>query len=296
MEEIGCPFCKNIIGKVFWEENGYLGKKCDDCEVIFISPRPDEKEMEKLYATGEAGGDNAKKHQRYSFYKDIMARHTLKILKSLKQTGDILELGSGGGQFLKMAKKYGFTPFGEEINRDQADFISKNFLIQMESKPAEDDSIFGERKFDIIYHKDLLSHLRDPIKAFKVFYEKLKPGGILVFETGNNAGLSMFWLKFLGRMSYPEHLYFFFEKSVRQLLDISGFKTVKRYSYSIVLARLAAKLLGAPKNASGNKIFNEKTTLGKKLESYFMFFLTYRIGKFLPRSWPSTIIYVAVKK
>lgn len=308
MEEVNCLFCKEKKEKVFWEENGYLGRKCEKCEVIFISPRPNKEEMDKLYEHGMAGGADAKKHAAYSFYKDLMAKHTLGIIKKFKQKGDILEVGAGGGQFLRMSEKYGFSPFGAEINKEQADFISKKFMIEVENKPAEDEEMFGLKKFDVIYHKDLLSHLREPVKSFNNFYKKLRPDGTLIFETGNNAGLSMPWLNFLGRMSYPEHLYFFSEKSVRSLLDMAGFKIVKKYIYSIVLARLIAKLLRAPKTMSKNtqniikdkpaknKNLNKGTSFVKKIVSYFMFFLTYRLGKILPKSWPSTIIYVAVKK
>jgi len=58
-------------------------------------------------------------------------------------------------------------------------------------------------EFDVIYNKDVLCHLYDPIGVFQTLNTKLKHDGILVFESGNGGELSRFWLNFLGKLSYP---------------------------------------------------------------------------------------------
>jgi 2-polyprenyl-3-methyl-5-hydroxy-6-metoxy-1,4-benzoquinol methylase len=40
-------------------------------------------------------------------------------------------------------------------------------------------------KFDIISHCDVLSHFTDPVAEFKMMLDRLNPGGLLIFETGN---------------------------------------------------------------------------------------------------------------
>ncbi len=309
MKEVNCLFCNQKEDKVFWLENGYKGRKCNQCDLIYISPRPDEKEMAELYKKGQSGGARAIQHITYSLYKELITKHTLRFIKKFKKNGDILELGSGGGQFLTEARSRGFNPFALEINKEQADFILNQLDIKVENKTASDPNFFKEQKFDIIYHKDLLSHLHNSVRTFKNLNNKLKNDGILIFETGNSGELSKYWLKFLGKLSYPEHLYLFSNKAILKLLEFSGFELVKCYYYSIVTARLMGKLFFLFQNNKKQEcnfrkrenFFKEDLSQArkgalKKLLGYISFFLTYRIGKFFPHSWPSTIIYIAQKK
>ncbi|GAI49710.1 unnamed protein product [marine sediment metagenome] len=40
MEEIMCIFCEKESDQVVIKENGFKGKKCPTCGLIYISPRP----------------------------------------------------------------------------------------------------------------------------------------------------------------------------------------------------------------------------------------------------------------
>ncbi|HGE72014.1 TPA: hypothetical protein ENX78_14340 [Candidatus Poribacteria bacterium] len=99
MESVKCLFCNNESKEVFWQENGYIGRKCHNCNLIYVSPRPEEKEMALLYKIGKAGGVSTKEHINYSYGKELIAKHALSIIKKYKTRGNILEVGSGGDNF-----------------------------------------------------------------------------------------------------------------------------------------------------------------------------------------------------
>ena len=50
MEEIKCIFCNKSSEDVVIEENGFKGRKCPECGLIFISPRPTQAEILDIYA------------------------------------------------------------------------------------------------------------------------------------------------------------------------------------------------------------------------------------------------------
>lgn len=296
MEEVKCLFCSKEH-QLFWQENDYIGRKCFQCSLIYLSPRPSEKDMAVLYNTGSAGGESAREHIIYSFGKNLMAKHALSIIRKLRTKGDILEIGSGGGQFLLNAQKEGFNPFAIEINQELVFYISKQLGIKVENSSASNPYYFNSQKFDIIYHKDVLSHLHDPIGTFKILNNKLKQDGILIFETGNFGGVRRSWLNFIGRLGYPEHLYLFSVESVKQLLKISGFELVSYYCYSIVSHQLISKILRTTKYGFDHtNINNKKISPFQKVKDYITYFLVYRLGRVLPKSWPATVIYIARKK
>jgi SAM-dependent methyltransferase len=175
--------------------------------------------------------------------------------------------------------------------------------IETENRSASDSASFGSRKFDVIYHKDLLYHLHHPKEAFLNFTEKLKDDGVLIFETGNLADVSKIWLKLLGRLDYPEHVYLFSDKSVRELLKISGLELITEYYYSIIPILLIQKALSSFKygfkisqktKVKGN--LNENFTTLQKIKGFLTHLLTCRLNRFFPHCLPSKIIYVTRKK
>ena len=54
MNEIKCIFCDTKSDRVAIRENGYQGKQCPDCGLIYISPRPSLQEVIDLYGHDEA--------------------------------------------------------------------------------------------------------------------------------------------------------------------------------------------------------------------------------------------------
>jgi len=53
----------------------------------------------------------------------LAARHTLRLLRSRKQTGSLLEIGAGMGFFRDEACSKGYTPRAIELNRTQEEHI-----------------------------------------------------------------------------------------------------------------------------------------------------------------------------
>ncbi len=295
MEEINCPLC-NKGGQPFWYENGYIGRKCFQHSLIYLSPRPNEEEMQILYNTDRIEGLSAREQTAYSFGTDLMARYSLSIIKTLKTKGDLLEIGAGGGQFLLNARKEGFNPFAIEINQELISYLSRKLGMEIENASASDGGYFSSRKFDVIYHRNVLSHLHDPIGAFKISNNRLKEDGILVFETGNFGSIQRFWLNFLSTVGYPEHLYLHSIKSVQCLLEISGFKLITFHSYSIIPHQLISKLLEINRHEfrRTNTTYS-KMSFFRKFKDYITYLLVYRFGRILPRSWPATLICIAKK-
>jgi len=54
MVDIQCIFCNSGSDKIVIEENGYSGRKCPKCGLIFISPRPTFTDILNLYSHDQA--------------------------------------------------------------------------------------------------------------------------------------------------------------------------------------------------------------------------------------------------
>lgn len=321
MEKVSCLFCGFEPETVFWEENGYKGRKCPNCNLIFISPRPEQFRMKRLYEDDQMDGESFLHHIQYNEIKRLNAEVILDKISAIKPDGDLLEIGAGGGHFLKQARERGYYPCAVEINKRLADFLESKYKIDTQCCKIESEDIFPGKKFDIIYHKDVLSHIYEPVKAFSNLNSKLKEGGIMVFETGNLGDVSKNWLNFLGKLSYPEHVYLYSFDNIKRLLDKTGFKVIKYYRNNMLFPILYNRFipylkkimhitpppdLNTPieENRSNNNSPKVELDLNslirrkypnriKLIEPYLFHFLEYRISEYLSYPGiPSKLIFI----
>jgi SAM-dependent methyltransferase len=129
------------------------------------------------------------------------------------------------------------------------------------------EASFGGKHFDIIYHRDVLSHLPDPLAVFRDINRALEKDGLLVFETGNIADVHEKYMKYFSQFSYPDHLFFFGEKSLSTLLEQTGFKCIHVYREAIFLKLLLQKALWGIKDSLKDKKVMEDMRLQKDLDA-----------------------------
>ena len=128
MNPIDCIFCGIESDDVLIKENGYEGKQCPQCGLIYISPRPSFDEIVDLYGHDDAHV-SAASHISAEFSKRLYARHHLRLIRSFVKDGELLEIGAGAGYFLDEARKLGFIPSGLEFNPTQDNHISYDLNI-----------------------------------------------------------------------------------------------------------------------------------------------------------------------
>jgi len=153
---------------------------------------------------------------------------------------------------LAEARRRGYEPYGIELNPIEARWINEYLQIPCECEPLSEAS-FGRKHFDIVYHRDVLSHLSDPITVFRDINRSLKEDGLLVFETGNIADVDEKYMKYFSQFSYPDHLFFFGEKSLNTLLEQTGFKCIHVSREAVFLQLLLQKALCGIKDSLKDK-------------------------------------------
>jgi SAM-dependent methyltransferase len=296
METISCIFCGEGESHALIEENGFTGRKCPRCGLIYISPRPAAEEIANLYGHDEAHL-TAEAQTAAERYKRLHARNALRVLRRYAKCGKLLEIGPGAGFFMDEARAAGFSPYGIELNRLQSESIRNNLSLPCESRTLA-DAFPGER-FDVIYHCDVISHFSDPIAEFKLMRERLSEKGVLIFETGNMGDVRAELVPQVLRFQYPDHLFFFSTRNVQTLLQQTGFRLLTMPRYSIGGELWLSKALSRmrKKKSSGAAASTGKAS-GVRPTSPFAaqlrFSLRYRLGVIAARpDHHQTMIVVA---
>ncbi len=104
--------------------------------------------------------------------------------------GDILEIGSGSGFFLKYAERK-FPEANivgiEYDHRLHARIRSHTQRSEIFQENAEDFEL--SRKFDLIVSTHVIEHLFNPEKMISTCKHHLRPGGVAIITTPNRGGL-----------------------------------------------------------------------------------------------------------
>jgi hypothetical protein len=313
MERVPCLFCPDAASEVAIEENGYTGRRCLSCGLIFVCPRPSPEDVVALYEDDHAYvSAESLITSAVSWSERHKAKRIIRYIRRYVRGGRLLELGPGGGAVLVAARAAGFDPVAVEPNRIQANFIRTRLGIRCVTSL---DELNGEGTFNAVFHGDVLSHLSDPIGEFQRLHGILREGGLMAFETGNAADVEPRLLHHYLSFQFPDHLYFFGERTLSMLLDRSGFVRVATRRYSILptlrLAALFSKLRDAAARSERKQPGDAGTV--RSIESRLsararavkrlsgavwtaLYSLTYGVGALAPKRGRPQTLFVAARK
>jgi 2-polyprenyl-3-methyl-5-hydroxy-6-metoxy-1,4-benzoquinol methylase len=183
----------------------------------------------QMLQTGSDENNNVLSPYYYSVRYDL-----IKLIPS--ETKKILEVGCAGGMTGKALREKGFDEIvGIEILEEPAQNAKSHYDKLIIGDVEKITLPFEKGHFDCILYGDVLEHLTDPWKLLKDHNALIKTGGIIICSIPNIRHYRIIKrLTIKGEWEYREdgimdktHLRFFTIKSIRSLLENSGFEITK---------------------------------------------------------------------
>jgi 2-polyprenyl-3-methyl-5-hydroxy-6-metoxy-1,4-benzoquinol methylase len=183
--------------------------------------------------TGRASNDM--RRRAYQKENSIRARD----LKRHLPGGRVLDVGCSQGHFGAALAEVGFDAYGLDIAPEAHKQASvrlgpdRVFLESLENLAAR-----TQQRFSAVTMMDVIEHCVDVVSFLDAAHRVLEPGGILFLRTPtlsspfHTLGTLSYRLSLglyktaLLKLYHAEHLYFFNETGLRQLLDECGFDTL----------------------------------------------------------------------
>jgi SAM-dependent methyltransferase len=308
METVACPFCPDAASEPALEDNGYTGRRCASCGLVFVSPRPTAAEVEALYREDHAYLPAASHLEAANLATRLYNRRSVGLLRRHAPGRRLLELGAGGGGVLAAARDAGFDVHATELSPIQAAHIRDRLGIPCAESTERVAAESGPGSFDVIYHRNVLSHFPDPLGELTRLHDLLRPGGRLVFETGNFGDVDPERLRSFRTLQFPDHLFLFGDRSLDLLLERTGFRRLRTYRYSLEprvrVAALARAALGGGGGAGGAGSAAARLSTGGRarrlalvLFELVQYAMTYWAGAVVPkRGRPQTTVVVAERR
>jgi SAM-dependent methyltransferase len=259
MEKGSCMLCPNGTGaKVHIRTHSgsfpfsYL--KCQECGLVFLSPRPEEKEIPQFYEQDYYGEGLQKFHSWLEAPRLFFAWNRMRrVKKFFPRPGKALDIGCGQGTFLQLLKEQGWECHGTELTTDSASRASRMGIPVSVGEIDEDR--FPAHSFDLITLWHVLEHLPEPLKTLKTLTRLLKKGGILAISTPNIDSLQAEigggqWF----HLDPPRHLYLFSPQTLELMMRPLGFGLLKVHHFSLEQnpfgwLQSLLNLMGLPENS-----------------------------------------------
>jgi 2-polyprenyl-3-methyl-5-hydroxy-6-metoxy-1,4-benzoquinol methylase len=197
---------------------------CSQCGLVWTDPRPTDEEVATYY-----------KEQYRLSYKGVFTPQNKHVLRAgrnamrryaaidsyIPGNAVMLDIGSGGGEFLYLLKSRGFNVSGIEPNRGYAEFAAETYGLDIRNTMIQEVSIDdASRDFITMFH--VLEHTEDPLGTLQQLNRWVKSGGHIFIEVPN---VMSNWHSPKGQF-HLAHLYNFSVYTLKALAEKAGFEVL----------------------------------------------------------------------
>jgi 2-polyprenyl-3-methyl-5-hydroxy-6-metoxy-1,4-benzoquinol methylase len=241
-DHLACPACDAIGSRVLFEatdrvfattEKIFRIVECDQCRLIRLDPQPTPRELRDYHPTGYwMEPENTRIDRLEILYRRLVLRdHVRFVERALAECGEkglVLDVGCGGGAFLKMLAERGRTHVaGLDFALDAARAAWLKAGV-----PAVCGTLsgapFAAGSCAVVTMFHVLEHLYHPAAYLEAARELLAAGGRLIVQVPNAAcwQFLLFGERWSG-LEVPRGLFQFRREDLEALLDQCGFEVVR---------------------------------------------------------------------
>lgn len=225
-----CPLCGSASQVSIEPFNSYEMARCGDCSFVYTVLRRIPREQYEEVYSGEADYremvEVAEKTARGDWgFRQLrwFKRKALHWIETERPRSRLVDVGTGPGTFLLVAKQRGFSVKGVEPTKLAAE-KARSLGVEMFNGVIEDFAAAEDEKFDVVTSFEVMEHVPDPISMLKAIRAILKPDGIFVFSVPNLD--DPYCLRQTLPVNIPPiHINFFRRQSMRVALERAGFVT-----------------------------------------------------------------------
>jgi len=227
-------------------EGDWAFRLCGRCGVYWLDPAPLPQDMWRAYATYHT--HTKRRDQRLVKSLLSLAHRFIRlgylpwfIASGLKSEADalrfmmlsevppgrLLDVGCGGGRFLRRMQKRGWQVAGTDFDEQVTRKVRARYGIETHVGDLPQCALPAE-SFDAITLSQAIEHLYDPKATLRECLRLLKPGGQLVMTTPNprSLGAIEFGANWRG-WEAPRHLHLFTVDALAALTREAGFEIVE---------------------------------------------------------------------
>jgi SAM-dependent methyltransferase len=227
--EVDCPLCGARRHRDIAVEFGIAVARCGECALVYTrTPRPEPQEhysvsRDEFLRKYERFFRGDAPHPRDRNYDDVLS-----ALERVCAPGELLDVGSHCGFFLRRARARGWRVTGVEPSAASSALARERFDLDVKTGFLDDR--FSDACYDAVTLVDVLEHVGRPRPLLREIARVLRPGGVVLAKVPNAAYLAAKY-RLLRRVpgavvdafDAREHLVHYSHLTLERLLKEEGF-------------------------------------------------------------------------
>lgn len=248
---VPCNLCGSNDRKPFCPENGLGLVECQNCGLVYVSPRPDANELYALYGETYFHNNESGVVGYTNYIKDEAnirrtSNRRMRHMERFVKPGRLLDVGCATGFFIDEARKRGWLVEGLDVSSFAIQYAQAHFGLNVQHGTLTDLN-FEEGSYDAVTMWDVIEHVPDPTAYTQRAAALLRPGGILTLATPDVGSIpaKLAGKRWVGYKLSEEHIYYFSIDTLTRMLNDAGFDVVNvRHVGKYVTLRLFLDRLG----------------------------------------------------
>jgi len=211
--------------------------ECTRCRLMRLFPQPHPDELSRFYPAQYwfSPGDSASARAEERYRRFVLGDHVRFVegaIEASSTRGTVLDVGCGGGLFLRLLRERGHRVVGLDNSLDAVRVAwTQNRVTALCGSLTR--APFRSGQFSTITMFHVLEHLYDPMAFCEAAKDLLTDDGRLVIQVPNAACWQfLLFGEHWNGIDIPRHLVNFKEKDLVDLLDASGFTVTRRKHFS----------------------------------------------------------------
>ena len=259
----GCQSYKELV-----KIQGFTYVQCDSCTHVFTTMRYADDSLKRFYQKNQYYSEITYANEETCFYRrEHVAKPKIEFTEQFTSgfRGSWLDVGSGVGDIVSVAKEKGWRATGLEISEGSVKFAKQIFDIELVQQPFEEFCQKNPKlttSFDVVSFIGLLEHVVNPMDYLSRAWKMLRLNGLVVIQVPNANSLStmvqtLFPEHVFRHMSPVEHIMIFTEQSLFLALEKTGFKPIALWFFGMDVYELFNHFLLLDERVQGSELFTE---------------------------------------
>ncbi len=251
-EFCNCPLCDTSDCQTIDSDKGLSIVKCKSCDLIYTNPRA-KNAQENYFGDADTFYNEARLifKGKKPHHRDKNYEYELKKIKKLKSNGNLLDVGTNMGFFLRKAKEFGYETEGVEPSPALSKIARDNWGLKIHTCFLEHANL-QKNNYDVITLIDVFEHVTNPKDLLATSYNFLKKDGIIAIKVPN--GDYNHFKMSLGKLTGKgksmdiwdccEHVVHYTPKTFAKMVDSCGYKVKKAFIPLPIHSPIWANLVG----------------------------------------------------
>jgi SAM-dependent methyltransferase len=212
--------------------------ECKNCRLIRLNPLPTVEELKSYYPRNYWFSPDAGAASRLeeTYRRLVLRDHVQFVTQALKASGaqgPVIDIGCGGGLFLRILRERGYAAVGLDNSTSAASLAWKRNGVPVLCGDLT-ASPLDRGCFSLVSMFHVLEHVYDPVAYLRTARDLLSLNGRLVVQVPNAASWQfLVFGEHWNGVDVPRHLVNYRQRDLENLLDYCGFEVLRRKHFSL---------------------------------------------------------------